>query len=73
MQPKWKWSSIAFGRCRVTDKNTNGKMEEDMWIKIAPNPFAQGTSRIARHGRLLTATGWGHAYYARHIIHRRVL
>lgn len=55
-QPKWKWSSFNFHRCRVA--STDGKLEEAMWIKIAPDAFAEGNSRIARHGRLLTADGW---------------
>jgi hypothetical protein len=47
---------MAFRQCRVA--STDGKLAEGMCIKIAPHPFAEGNSRIARHGRLLTADGW---------------
>jgi hypothetical protein len=48
---------MAFRRCRVA--STDGKLEQEgMSIKIALHPFAEGNSRIARHGQLLTADGW---------------
>jgi hypothetical protein len=47
---------MFFRQCRMA--STDGKLEEGMWIKIAHHPFAEGNSRIARHGQLLTADGW---------------
>jgi|AntAceMinimDraft_12_1070368.scaffolds.fasta_scaffold12380_3 hypothetical protein len=60
-RPTWGgWSSMNFFRSHwnAQRSNTDDKTEEEIWIKVAPNPFAEGNLRIAYHGQLKTLDGW---------------
>ena len=52
----------AYSSDSVLGLATHGKTglccKDSLQIKMAPQPFAEGTSRIARHGMILTATSW---------------